>query len=202
MKFLLVLLYSTFSQLLFAQLQERNDTVAVYKAVLDSFSKEDIVIASTSGKVMYADIYGNYDEQRLKDNKEMAAQGRIMVMWVEPERYPKSVATVIRENGVAFDTIRHEEVVWTKPAELQNLIPSYKFLSNNEAPLGYSFFGNLFKQKRALRFSELLFVKRLNVAVMKVRVEKRSNKDEWVEMIVLRKEQNGWQILDRIKSSR
>ncbi len=131
----------------------------------------------------------------------MEAEGKILVMWFEPERYQKSVVTILRENKIAFDTLKLEDVVWTWPLDLQSLFPAHQFVKADKAPLGHSFFSNFFKEKRAILLSQLLFVKGLNVAVVKAKIQKRSNKDEWFEIIVLRKEQNEWQVLERTKSS-
>jgi hypothetical protein len=201
MKFLLVILYSTLSLSIFAQSPITNDTVAVYKKVLDSLFKSEKVIATTEGKVVYADIYGNYDKMRRWGDSVMEAQGKIFVMWVEPEQYQKSVATILRENKIAFDTIKLEDVVWTRPVNLQSFFPAQQFVKADRAPLGHSFFDNFFKEKRTIRLSELLFVKGLNIAVVKAKIDNRSNKGEWFEMIVLHKDQNEWKILDRTKSS-
>ena len=185
----------------FAQTEVYNDTFAVYKTLLDSILNDEKVIGQTAGRVVYADIYGNYDARRQVAIEEMEAQGSLFVLWVEPERYQKSVVSILREHGIDFDTIRLEDIVWTRQVDLQSLFRSRKFVNTHKTPIGYSSFNNLFKEKRVVRISELSFIRRLDVAVAKVQLEKRSNKNEWFEMIVLRKGQNSWKVLARTKSS-
>ena len=201
MKFLPPFLWLFLCAITSAQAQEHNDTVAIYKLLLDTIFKNENVLPTTAGAIVYADLYGNYDEMRRRGDEEMDAQGKILVSWVEPERYPSSIATVLRENGVGFDTIQLNDVVWVRDVNLRRLFPLHKFIDVNKAPLGYSFLDNLFKVKQAVRLSELLLIPKLNVAVVKVRTERRSNKDEWTEMIILRKEKDEWKILERMKSS-
>lgn len=195
--FLCLILYTITS----AQAQEHNDTTAIYKLLLDTLFRNVNVISTTGGVIVYADLYGNYDAMRRITDEEMEAQGKIFVIWVEPERYPRSVATVLRQKGIGFDTIRLNDVVWVRHLNLGEIFPSYKFVDVNKDPLRYSFFDNFFKVKQAVRLSELLLIPKLNVAVVKVRSVKRNNNSEWTEMIILHKEEDKWRILDRIKSS-
>ena len=199
MKLLPAILISVLSSDICAQSQVLNDSVSVYKKVLDSLLADEKVISTTAGAVVYADIYGNYDEMRRRDDSLMESEGSLFVMWVETEQYRRSIATILRENKIAFDTITPENAVRTGQLDLSNVLYSRQFIKASKAPLGYSYFENFFKEKRAVQLSELLFVKGLNVAIVKTKIEKRNNKGECYEMIVLRKEQNEWKVLGRTK---
>jgi hypothetical protein len=182
----------------------QNDTAAIYKLVIDTLLlNKSSIIAETSGTVHHYDLYGNFKQARLKAIEELEAQGKLFPVWVEQDatKYETTVTEVLREIGIEFDTIAMKDIVLSGQINLTKLLPTYKFLQTNKAPLGYSSLENFLKKKMAFRLSELLFVKQLNVAVLKVTIEKKSNRNEHSELIVLLKQHDNWTILKRIQSS-
>lgn len=183
-----------------AQSGERNDTAAIYKLVIDSIYKGDYIVSQTAGQVLYSDIYGNYDEIWMKGVKKMEDEEKLFIICAEPLKYQKSVVAILQEKGIDFDTITRDEMLATGPIDLKNLFSHDRFISFNKAPLGYSYFGNFLKKKQSLLFSELVFLKGLNIAILTAIANTKSNKNEWSELIVLHKEHDRWHILDRIRN--
>lgn len=188
--------------LILGQSLHRNDTVEIYKLVIDSLQLNGkAIIAETLGTVYHYDLYGNFKESRRKAIENMEAQGYYFTVWVEPDAttYETTVITVLKEFGIQFDTITRKDISSSGKIYLNKLLPGYKFLPRKKAPLEYSYYTNFFKKRTAFGISELLFITGINVAVLKVTEERKDNHNEKTELIVLLKQNDEWAIIKRIK---
>lgn len=169
-----------------------NERKKIYQHVIIEFiDKDAFVINETFTPITRYDIDGNYEKWFYQSFPKS------MVISVVPVKYESTVFDLLQSKGASLDTISIFRQIET--FELDSLskygVP-VKLIPFTEAPIRHSFFGNLFKKKKAVGLSRILFDEKNQIAIVKLQVysKKKQMTANHSKIIILQKQGDDWKV--------
>lgn len=159
--------------------QTGSDRACIYQALMELSPGEGLpVINETISRIYPYDINGDYAkwfDQRSQLVSPDTAQRMAAMICLTPIMYSRPVLQLLRSKNIMpdpSDLLRQaDEVKWDS---LDKYMPGGRFISWKKAPMGNSFCGNLFKKRKVLALSGILFDRPNNIAIVKYQVLGRS----------------------------
>ena len=192
----LILLSFTF----YVSAQTFTDKKEIYHYVLERFADNNLpIINETLTRIYNYNIDGNYDKWFYQGDKQKSSDTSeiiITTICVEPIKYSQSVISFLNSKNITSDdfTNRTDNL---KLDSLSKYISDNRIISWKKAPLRNSFFGSIFKKKRVIGLSNVLFDDQNKVALVKTQVyaKNKLRSKNPSEIIILNKIGMDWQII-------
>ena len=191
----LLLLFSFYSSS-----QTFADRKKIYKLVIHTFLPGKIpIINETLTRIYKYDIDGNYDKWFYQVFNQGSSDTSVLVgrmICVIPIEYSQSVLSFLDSRNIATknfinqaDSIRFDS--------LKNYVSDERIISWKKAPLGNSIFGNIFKKKRVVGLSSILFDEQNKIALIKIQVyaKNRLRSKNPSKIIILNKVAMDWKVI-------
>lgn len=190
----LTLLFFTF----YGTAQTFKEKKEIYQLVLEKYANSNLpIINETLTRIYNYDIDGNYykwfyqkDKQKPSDTSEIT----ITTICVVPIEYSQSVISFLHSKNITVDDFTGNDNL--KLDSLSNYISDDRIISWKKAPLRNSFFRNIFKKKRVIGLSSILFDKQNQVALLKIQVyaKNKLRSKNPSKIIILNKVEMDWKV--------
>lgn len=185
-----------------SQAQVPLDKTKIYKKVIEAFvDKDQPIINETFTKIYKYDIDGNYDKwfykkntSNLLDTSEIA----ITIICVNPIQYSQPVLGFLHSKNIDSDSVGFiNEADKFKMDSLNKFIADERLISWKKAPLSNYAFGNLFKKRKVMGLSNILFNQQNNIALIKFQVysKNKTHNENRSKIVILKKTETDWKII-------
>lgn len=194
--FTVILLFFTF----YSSAQTLTDKKKIYKAVIETIADNQLpIINETLTRIYKGDIDGDYNKWFYKrDNQKSSATSQLIgsTICVNPIEYSQTVLTFLQAKNIATKGLINRADN-TKLDSLNNYISTDRIVSWKKAPLANSTFGNIFKKKRAIGISSILFDDQNKIALVKVQVYSKNKlrSKNPSKIVILQKAELDWTII-------
>lgn len=181
--------------------EEKKD---IYNLVLQRSTNNKLpIINETFTRIYNYDIDGNYDKwfyQRDKQKPSDTSENTMTAICAEPIRYSESVISFLNSRNITAENFPKGTDNF-KLDSLSKYISDNRIISWRKAPLGNSFLGNIFKKKRVIGFSNILFDQQNSIALVKIQFYSRSRQQRKnpSEIIILKKIEMDWKVIGSLK---
>lgn len=194
--FTVILLFFTF----YSSAQTLTDKKKIYKAIIETFADNQLpIINETFTRIYKGDIDGDYnkwfyqrDSQKFSDTSQLIGS----TICVNPIEYSQTVLTFLQAKNIATKGLINRADN-TKLDSLNNYISTDRIVSWEKAPLANSKFGNIFKKKRAIGISSILFDEQNKIALVKVQLYSKNKlrSKNPSKIVILQKAKLDWTII-------
>jgi hypothetical protein len=192
-----------FSFSFYSSAQTFTDRKKIYELVIDTFVSNKIpIINETFTRIYRFDIDGNYDKWFYAIFNQESSDTSILVgrtICVVPIEYSRSVISFLDSQNIVTEGLSNR----TGNIQLDSLkhyISDERIISWKKAPLENSTFGNIFKTRRVVGLSSILFDEQNKIAVVKIQVYARNrlrSKNPSI-IIILNKVGMDWKIISSL----
>ena len=192
----IILLSATF----YSSAQTSEQKKEVYQLVLQRFTNNNLpIVNETFTRIYNYDIDGNYDKwfyQRDKQKPSDTSEIIVTTICVEPIKYSESVMSFLNSRNITTDDFAKRTDDF-KLDSLSKYISDSRIISWRRAPLRNSFFGNIFKKKRVIGLSNILFDEQNTVALVKTQIYSKNKlrSKNPSEIIILKKIGMDWKVI-------
>jgi len=163
--------------------------------VLTHTDKKVDVINEIFTPVNKYDIDGNYQRWLYRPG---------MMVSVVPIQYESTVYYFLLSKNINLDTSSiFRQIDAAKLDSLNKYITTANIISYTKAPLGHSFFGNLFKKKSAVGLSPIYVDTPNQIGIVKIQVYSKNKQtvNNPSKIIVLQKQGDKWKTLDVLQET-
>ena|SRR6185312_650157 len=203
MKSIIFILVILFSFSFYSSAQIFTDRKKIYELVIETFVSNKIpIINETFTRIYRFDIDGNYDKWFYPIFNQESSDTSILVgrtVCVVPIEYSRSVISFLdSQNIVTAGLANRTDNIQID--SLKNYISDERIISWKKAPLGNSTFGNIFKKRRVVGLSSILFDEQNKIAVVKIQVYARNrlrSKNPSI-IIILNKVGMDWKVISSL----
>ena len=200
MKPIILVISILFSFPFYSSAQTFADRKKIYELVIDTLVPNKIpIINETLTRIYKYDIDGNYDKWFFPINNHDSSNFSIIVcrnICVVPIEYSQSVISFLDSQNIATKDFTYQADD-RKSDSLQNYISHERIISWEKAPLANSSFGNIFKKKRAIALSSILFDEQNKIGLVKIQIYARNRlrSKNPSKIIILRKDGMDWKLI-------
>lgn len=200
MKPIILVITILFSFPFYSSAQTFVDRKKIYEFVIDNLVPNKIpIINETLTRIYKYDIDGNYDKwlfpifnQESSDTSNLVGRAVCVI----PIEYSQSVISFLASQNIATkDFINQADDI--KLDSLKNYISDVRIISWGKAPLANSSLGNIFKKKRAIALSSILFDEQSKIALVKIQIYARNRlrSKNPSKIIILSKVEIDWKVV-------
>ena len=200
MKTIILVITILFCFHFYSSAQTFADRKKIYELVIDTLVPNKIpIINETFTRIYRYDIDGDYDKWFFPVNNQESSDTSIIVcrnICVVPIEYSESVISFLNSQNIATKNfINQADSI--KFDSLKNYISDRRIISWKRAPLRNSTFGNIFKKKRAIALSSILFNEQNEIALIKIQIHARNRlqSKNLSKIIILRKVGMDWKVI-------
>jgi hypothetical protein len=187
--------------------QPGSDKAKIYEVVIDRIPQKNLpIINENFSRVFKDEIDRRYTRTLGQESVvDSSSERSISLLCVIPITYSQSVVEFLSSREVNIDPtnlLRQSSEV--KTDNLSRYLSTDRTISYKKAPLGFSFFGNLFKKRRVIGLSGILLDDQNNIALVKVHTlgKKQAQLQNQSWIYILRKVETQWTVIGLLNEKR
>lgn len=180
--------------------QSSLDKTKIYETVLQTLPDKSIpVINETFARIYEYDIDGDFVRWRYQRAKQSPKDSimAISLICILPITYSQTAMDYLKSKNISADISSFlDQLKHSSADSLNKYIPVKKFISWEKAPLGRTAVGNLFKKKKVIALSNILFDSQNQIALVKVQTYSKNKlrSENPSKIIILSKAAENWVI--------